>query len=535
MADNINIYVKETKLNDVAGRVDYISNPERQEEKLIAVVGQHDPSFWNQLAADCRFATKNGECVEARELIVQLPNNISELSEEEMLQKLQSLKQLIDSRTGTDCMIALHDSHKGAEGKPGNKHVHIIAPERELLPNPEQIIAERNLFFDETGKRKYKKSDIFQDGELRPGCKVIPKGTMLHERHFGSKNDDLSSQDWLNEIKKDTAAWINQELQPDRKRVVFDQESSPLIPCFHVGKGLPEDKKQSIINDNQVICTYNSMVRRGEIPLEDAYRYKTLIMLSPKRATEIRAIFKQILQQRKPEYQYQDTTASVPRTRNTDPEKEELRAMYKRSAEVWKAYREEDDQERKQMLLRRGRAISAEIDQKKKEMGLWQLHDYEKAIEKSMKEAEWWRRQMIYAHNRLVSFSNRNSYLQSREEYLQHLIDEEKQKWFPDRTYIASLKEEKKEIREQIRENDREWSAAYHELKEKQREARREYKAAKKQIKVQKKELRAAKKQEKQLKKTTEVKDLNSKLNLATGRSGAPGTTKPQRKDREVR
>ena len=533
MAANINIYVKETKLNDVSGRVDYISNPERQNEKLIAVTGQQDPLFWQHLAADCRFATKNGECVEARELIVQLPNSLSELSEEELQQKLQSLKEFIDNRTGTDCVAALHDSHKGSD-KPGNYHVHIIIPERELLPNPEQIIAERNLFFDEEGKRRYKKSDIFEDGELRSGCKLIPKGTVLHERYFSSKNDDLSSRDWLYEIKGDLSGWINQELEPDRKRVVFDQESSPLIPCFHVGKGLPEEKKQSIINDNITISAYNSMIRRGEIPLEAAYRYKTLIMLSPRRATEVRAIFKQILQERNPEYQYQDTTAAVPRTRNRDPEKEELRALYKKSAEFWKKYREEWDPDVKKAMLPQGRAIAAEIDQKKKQMGLWQVADYRKAVEQAKKEADWWRRQMRLINMRLNKYANKESYLEHREEYLKRQIaDEENKLFFADRKYIALLESELEEVRNEQKQNREEWAVAREIAWEEEREARREYRAAKRKFKQQKKELREQKKTERQHRKDARKFGLDAVLKDTADRSGpsGEGNSRPRKKD----
>lgn len=159
---SINMFVRETKLPDVVGRVDYATHPDRQHEKLLAVVGNTDPEFWQHLAADCQATfkprthtvrKKDGtivevpdKCCEAREYIVMLPNSFMDLPPETQAQKLRALSNYIHKKTGTENVVALHNSHAGKSG-PGNVHVHIIIAERRALPTIEIVTATRNLFF----------------------------------------------------------------------------------------------------------------------------------------------------------------------------------------------------------------------------------------------------------------------------------------------------------------------------------------------------------------------------------------------------
>ena len=83
-----------------------------------------------------------------------------------------------------------------------------------------------------------------ENGELRPGCSIIPKGEVYHKRFFSSKNELLARADYFHEIKQELADWINQELQPDLKRVVYDSEVSPFIPQFKIKEGTPADVKK---------------------------------------------------------------------------------------------------------------------------------------------------------------------------------------------------------------------------------------------------------------------------------------------------
>ena len=69
-------FIRMSKLPNVKGRIDYISSPDRQ-ENLYATYQTADTEFWKNLAFESqqefrRFGTE-GKCIEARELIIALP------------------------------------------------------------------------------------------------------------------------------------------------------------------------------------------------------------------------------------------------------------------------------------------------------------------------------------------------------------------------------------------------------------------------------------------------------------------------------
>ena len=49
-----NSYCRQTKLSDIGGRIDYISNPDRQEH-LYATYDTADPEFWKMLKEENLF------------------------------------------------------------------------------------------------------------------------------------------------------------------------------------------------------------------------------------------------------------------------------------------------------------------------------------------------------------------------------------------------------------------------------------------------------------------------------------------------
>lgn len=79
-----------TKLTDVKGRVDYISNPKRQEH-LYAVYTTVKSEFWQYLSEQAQHDfwksnQKTGKCIEGRELIIALPESLREKDPELLLQ-----------------------------------------------------------------------------------------------------------------------------------------------------------------------------------------------------------------------------------------------------------------------------------------------------------------------------------------------------------------------------------------------------------------------------------------------------------------
>lgn len=65
-----------------------------------------------------------------------------------------------------------------------NYHIHLVFSERKMLEHPEVKIATRNMFYDEQGKhRRTKKEILDEQGNLRAGCSIIPKGE-VYESHI---------------------------------------------------------------------------------------------------------------------------------------------------------------------------------------------------------------------------------------------------------------------------------------------------------------------------------------------------------------
>ena len=83
-------FIRMSKLPNVKGRIDYISSPDRQ-ENLYATYQTADTEFWKNLAFESqqefrRFGTE-GKCIEARELIIALPEVYTTYEPQEVLKE----------------------------------------------------------------------------------------------------------------------------------------------------------------------------------------------------------------------------------------------------------------------------------------------------------------------------------------------------------------------------------------------------------------------------------------------------------------
>ncbi|MBQ8935357.1 MAG: MobA/MobL family protein, partial [Oscillospiraceae bacterium] len=75
-------FIQMSKLSNVKGRISYISDPKRQENLYATYSTRENMTFWNDLAKECqeefrRFGTE-GKCIEARELIIALPEEYTQ-------------------------------------------------------------------------------------------------------------------------------------------------------------------------------------------------------------------------------------------------------------------------------------------------------------------------------------------------------------------------------------------------------------------------------------------------------------------------
>lgn len=244
-------FIQMSKLPNVKGRISYITSHARQ-ENLYATYRTADNAFWNNLARESRQEFQRsgaeGKCIEARELIIALPEVYTQY---EPQQVLEDFTDEFRRRYGVECVSALHHNKRKT-----NYHIHLIFSERKLLPEPDVKIATRSVFFDETGKRVRTKKEITgEDGQIRKGCAVIKKGEVYESHLFTVKDDRFKSESFLREVKEVYTELINRHISdPEQQLKVFDK-NSVYLPTKKIGKNNP--KAEEIAADNATRQEWN--------------------------------------------------------------------------------------------------------------------------------------------------------------------------------------------------------------------------------------------------------------------------------------
>lgn len=244
-------FIQMSKLPNVKGRISYITSHARQ-ENLYATYRTADSTFWSNLARESqqefqRSGTE-GKCIEARELIIALPEIYTQY---EPQQVLTDFTEEFRRRYGVECVSALHHNKRKT-----NYHIHLIFSERKLLPEPDVKIASRSVFFDETGKRVRTKKEITgEDGQIRKGCTVIKKGEVYESHLFTAKDTRFKGEPFLREIKEVYTELINRHISdPEQHLRVFDK-NSVYLPTKKIGKNNP--KEDEIKADNAARQEWN--------------------------------------------------------------------------------------------------------------------------------------------------------------------------------------------------------------------------------------------------------------------------------------
>lgn len=232
-------FIQMSKLPNVKGRISYITSSARQ-ENLYATFRTVDNEFWGNLAKESQQEFKRsgaeGKCIEARELIIALPEVYTQY---EPQQVLEDFTEEFHKRYGVECVSALHHNKRKT-----NYHIHLIFSERTLLHEPEIKIAARSVFFDETGKRVRTKKEIMgENGKIREDCTVIPKGGVYEQHLFTVKDDRFKSEPFLREVKEVYTDLINRHISdPEQQLKVFDK-NSVYLPTKKIGKHNPREEE----------------------------------------------------------------------------------------------------------------------------------------------------------------------------------------------------------------------------------------------------------------------------------------------------
>ena len=255
-----NSFIQMNKLTNVSGRITYISSKAKQENLYATYTTIPERSFWRELEKcnqECfRQSGTEGKCIEARELIIALPESFVHYDPEYLLKRFTDhFKQ----KYKVECISALHHNKRKI-----NYHIHLIFAERQLLDKPVEKIATRNMFYDEKGKHRRTKKEILDaDGNIRKKCKVVKKGEVYERKLFTTKNELFKSDGYLDEVKRVYIDLINAfAIKEEDKLHLFDKNGIYLA-TKKIGKNNP--KAAEIEADNKVRMQWNQTVDRALI------------------------------------------------------------------------------------------------------------------------------------------------------------------------------------------------------------------------------------------------------------------------------
>ena len=249
-------FIRQSKLSDVAGRIDYISNPKRQ-EYLYATYQTEGvtPEFWKNLARenqlDFKASGSAGKCIEGREFIIALPESFVQYRADDVV---RLFTETFHKRYGVECSAALH--HNKAKT---NYHIHLVFSERKMLEQPEVKIATRNMFYDEQGKhRRTKKEILDEQGNLRAGCSIIPKGEVYESHIFTKKDEWFKNKAFTKEVKELFTDTINRYVKEESEKLSVFQQGGVYLATKKIGKNNP--KAEEIKADNAARQEWNRTV-----------------------------------------------------------------------------------------------------------------------------------------------------------------------------------------------------------------------------------------------------------------------------------
>ncbi len=253
-----NSFIEMAKLHNLSGRITYISSHAKQEHLYEVYATEPDRAFWNELSkcnqAEFAKSGTNGKCIEARELMIALPESFINYGHDYLLKRMVGE---FKKKYGVECFAALHHNKRKT-----NLHIHMIFAERKRLEQPTEKTATRNMFYDEHGKHVRTKKEILDgDGNVRKGCKIIKKGEVYERRIFTIKDGRFKQESFLDEAKVFYTDLINQMVLDDKDRLSIFDKNGPYLATKKVGKNNP--KAEEIKADNEIRMEWNRAVDRA--------------------------------------------------------------------------------------------------------------------------------------------------------------------------------------------------------------------------------------------------------------------------------
>lgn len=236
-------FVRMTKLHDIKGRVNYITDEKRQ-ENLISVINS-DTDF-SELV---KFEKENSRSKnEGRELVVALPNEWLDLDKSELNKRVNDI---VKSTIGDnfDYVAAVHLNKTKS-----NLHTHIVFSEREKLIEGFEVY-KKDVYLDGNGNLAKKKEDRVKLIAKKGDFKLDKNGNKIPSKlTFSNKDNKFKDYNFLKDCK------LKVEDYYKSYGVTIEKNA---IPEKHVGKG-ENEYTERIQRENSYVREINEILKKDK-------------------------------------------------------------------------------------------------------------------------------------------------------------------------------------------------------------------------------------------------------------------------------
>lgn len=266
-------FMRMSKLSNIVGRADYISNPARQEHIVLAR-SYADWKPYQEFERTHRKSSKANN--EGRELIIALPNEWGQLGEIELASRMNELaQQILPGKTEYQWAIHWNKAHT-------NLHVHLIFSERNRQYTSSGVW-DRDIYLTQDGKVARRKADraVDRNGKVKPPVHRKGEPKDAGKPSFSPKDTKFKNKKWLNSAKCTTILFlIKHGVVPEQYGVLHQH---------HEGKGSGAAKIQKT---NADIRKFNQSFKQLQefgfvLPASDTDSRRKMIraLLNPQRET----------------------------------------------------------------------------------------------------------------------------------------------------------------------------------------------------------------------------------------------------------
>lgn len=231
-------FARVTKLSNIGGRADYITNEKKQE----AILAKSEAVDWKPYRdferANQRTATANNE---GREMIIALPNEWAKLPPAELHARANTIAQTAVGKA-TDLQWAVHWNHARS-----NLHIHVIFSERQREKDAGRW--DRDIYLTADGKVARRRADRAKNPDGTDKPPVHRKGE--EKGGFTAKDKTYTTKGWLADTKERLK-------QTFIERWGVNIEKPDYLHQYHEGKGR---EAPAIRQKNEVIKSVNGRLK----------------------------------------------------------------------------------------------------------------------------------------------------------------------------------------------------------------------------------------------------------------------------------